>query len=126
MVVFDKIQHHALSARSRPPQDVEDELVELDSEMRRVHNELPPALKPLAMKDSVFDSPNIIVTRLCVTFLYCKCLIVLHRQHVLTNRPGSLRTCYEASGLLVRHFCDSYDEFAPGARWRARGGSCPA
>ncbi|CAI6075695.1 unnamed protein product [Clonostachys chloroleuca] len=116
MVVFDKIQHHALSARSRPPQDVEDELVELDSEIRRVHNGLPPALKPLAMKDSVFDSPNIIVTRLCVTFLYCKCLIVLHRQHVLTNRPGSLRTCYEASGLLVRHFCDSYDEFAPGGQ----------
>ncbi|VUC26912.1 unnamed protein product [Clonostachys rosea] len=116
MVVFDKIQHHALSARSRPPQDVEAELIELDSEMRKVHNELPPALKPLPMKDSVFDSPNIIVTRLCVTFLYCKCLIVLHRQHVLTNRPSSLKTCYEASDMLVRHFCDSYEEFGPGGQ----------
>ncbi|KAH6658085.1 hypothetical protein BKA67DRAFT_557117 [Truncatella angustata] len=111
MVVFEKVLRHTLSASP----DVS-ELDGLDAEIRAVFSALPEPLKPRPIAESVVDSASLIVTRLCVSFVYCKCLCVLHRPYVTQNCPESIAVCYEVASQLVGGFTDAYYEFTAGGQ----------
>jgi hypothetical protein len=74
MMIFDKVLRHALaevpdsggSVLNVTAQDTS-EVNKLDAQLRDLSHRLPPASRPKPMADSVFDSPKIIVTRLCLS-----------------------------------------------------------
>ena len=112
MAVFEKIHRHNLSTGANDSAAVD----ELDSEIRNVYLNFPENLLSRPMADSVVDSPPLIVTRLCVFFVYQKCLCVLHRPHVTRGRVYSTQACYDAASNIVRCFNDTYEEFLPGGQ----------
>ncbi|KAH8682714.1 hypothetical protein BX600DRAFT_479184 [Xylariales sp. PMI_506] len=109
MVIFEKILRHTLS-NCLDASAAE----ELDAEVRQSYASLPPRLQPQTMADSVVDPAHIIVTRLCISFLYLKCLCALHRPYILQNREDSIRVAHQAASNLVGDFVDAYHQFAPG------------
>lgn len=119
MAVLDKILRHAL--QSQQDQDSLGQINILDAEIRNTSSALPDALKWRPMTESVFDTPNMIVTRLCVLFIDCKSRCVLHRPYVLQRRPESIRACYDAASMLLRGFCDAYYEFTPEGQAKTDG-----
>jgi hypothetical protein len=112
MAVFEKIIRHTLSATDRPS----DELEVIEQELRGTYAALPVVFQPRTMADSIVDSPSVVVTRLCVYFIYQKCLCVLHRKHVTRGRQNSVQICYDSALNLVRRFLDIYKEFEPGGQ----------
>ena len=112
MTVFEKVLRHTLSATDRP----HDELEAIDQEIRGTFAELPAVFQPQPMAESIVDSPSVKVTRLCVCFIYQKCLCVLHRKYITRGRQESHRICYTAASDLVRRFLDMYKEFKPGGQ----------
>ena len=112
MTVFEKILRHTLSTEKSESSDVD----ELDTEIRDTYSALPETLHPRAMADAIVDSPSLIVTRLCVFFLYQKCLCVLHRPYVTRGQAYSTQICSDAALNIVRHFHDTYKEFLPGGQ----------
>ncbi|ETS73556.1 hypothetical protein PFICI_14502 [Pestalotiopsis fici W106-1] len=111
MVFLERILRHTLSAQPDPS-----EVDSLDAEVRAVFENLPEYMKPRSVADSVIDSASLMVTRLCVSFIYCKCLCVLHRPYVTQGRPESIVICHDVSLRLVREYVDAYAEFAPGGQ----------
>ncbi|KAI4160833.1 MAG: hypothetical protein LQ342_005358 [Letrouitia transgressa] len=112
MSVFEKIIRHTLSVSDR----LSGELEAIDQEIRDTVAGLPTTFQPRPIMDSVVDSPSLIVTRLCVSFIYQKCLCVLHRKYVTRGRRASLLVCYNSATDLVGQFLDMYKEFEPGGQ----------
>ena len=112
MMIFEKILRHTMSTGSNTSTNIG----ELDAEIRGVYSAFPENLRPRPMTDSIVDSPSLVVTRLCVFFVYQKCLCVLHRPYVLRGQVYSTQICYEAASGIVRSFNDSYQEFLPGGQ----------
>ena len=112
MTVFEKILRHTLSTVTNGSIDVD----ELDNEIRNVYLAFPEILRPRPMADSVVDSSSLTVTRLCVFFIYQKCLCVLHRPYVTRGRMYSIQVCHDAASNIVRYFNDTYKEFLPGGQ----------
>ncbi|MCJ1307615.1 hypothetical protein MMC25_001262 [Agyrium rufum] len=111
MAVFEKIIRHALSTVERP----ESELNALDEELQIVYMSLPAVFNPRSLSQSIVDPASIIITRLCVEFIYQKCLCVLHRKHV-ASRSASFVACHNAAANLVSRFLDVYSAFEPGGQ----------
>lgn len=112
MVVFEKIIRHTLSATDRSI----DELDVIDQELRGTHAALPVVFQPRPIAESIVESPSVVVTRLCVNFIYQKCLCVLHRKHVARGRQNSVQTCHGSASELVKRFLDIYEEFESGGQ----------
>ena len=112
MTVFEKILRHTLSIGTNESAEVD----ELDTEIRNVYSAFPETLRPRPMADSIVDSPSLTVTRLCVFFVYQKCLCVLHRPYVTRGRIYSTQVCCDAASNIVRYFNDMYKEFLPGGQ----------
>ncbi len=112
MVVFEKILRHAMSQSTE--NDLE--LRRLDDELRKTYAALPEILRPRPMANSVVDASYLKVTRLCVVFIYDKCLCVLHRGYAVKGRPESVQVCYDACTDLLGYFCDAYVEFRLGGQ----------
>ena len=112
MTVFEKILRHVLSTGINESTDVNG----LDTEIRNTYMAFPEALRPRPMANSVVDSSSLIVTRLCVFFLYQKCLCVLHRPYVTQGQVYSTEVCCDAAANIVRSFNDVYQEFLPGGQ----------
>ena len=112
MAVFEKILRHTLTQRM----DVSTDVNKLDDEIHRVYFALPDCFSPRPMAASVVDSPSLIVTRLCVFFVYQKSLCVLHRPYILRGRSHSLSICRDAASKIVQHYVDVYKEFLPGGQ----------
>jgi hypothetical protein len=112
MAVFEKIIRHTLSASDNTVSELET----LDQELRDAYKALPPIFHPRSLSESIADSPSIIVTRICVDFIYQKCLCVLHRKYVTRGRVRSIQACYESASNLVSRFSDAYNEFQPGGQ----------
>ncbi|KAH7171263.1 hypothetical protein EDB81DRAFT_865164 [Dactylonectria macrodidyma] len=122
MEVFEKILRHALTLKPKcvdhgPEQLKEEEkLTALDEEISQVYASIPEDLRPREMADSIVDSPWTIVTRLCVSNLYNKCVCVLHRPYAVLGRPQSVSACWTASKAIVRDMIKVYNEFVPGGQ----------
>ena len=112
MVVFEKILRHTMSTGS----NISSNVGELDTEIRGIYSAFPEDLHPRPMTDSIVDSPSLIVTRLCVFFVYQKCLCVLHRPYVVRGQICSAQICCDAASNIVRCLNDSYQEFLPGGQ----------
>ncbi|KAI9708300.1 MAG: hypothetical protein M1820_004004 [Bogoriella megaspora] len=117
MAIFEKVLRHVLSNFDGPVGELE----AIDAELRRTYAALPAVYMPMTMTESVTDSPSLIVTRLCVDFLYQKCLCVLHRKHVIHGRIASIRSCHESSSDIVRRYLDCQKEFEPGGQLETEG-----
>lgn len=109
ITVFEKVLDHSLSTEAKISTDVG----EIDTEIRNTYSARPETLCPRRMADSVVDSPPLLVTRLCVFFVFQKCLYVLHRPYVTRGRVCSPQTCCDAASNIVRYFNDTYKEFVP-------------
>ncbi|KAL9046523.1 MAG: hypothetical protein Q9214_000656 [Letrouitia sp. 1 TL-2023] len=112
MSVFEKVIRHTLAVSDRPSSELE----AIDQEIRDTMAGLPATFQPRSIMDSVVDSPSLIVTRLCVSFIYQKCLCVLHRKYITRERLVSLLVCYNSATDLVGQFLDMYKEFEPGGQ----------
>ncbi|KAB5576143.1 hypothetical protein GE09DRAFT_1169869 [Coniochaeta sp. 2T2.1] len=112
MVVFEKILRHVLTVR--PDMVVDGEIVALDTELRQVRATLPKILERRPMTECLVEPPELIVTRLCVTFLYSKCICVLHRPYVAKGRAESVTACYAAASAIVQDFVDAQKECKSG------------
>ena len=112
MAVFEKILRHTMTTGSNISTNID----ELDTEIRSVYSTFPEDLHPRPMTDSVVDPPSLIVTRLCVFFVYQKCLCVLHRPYVIRGQIYSTQICCDAASNIVRCLNDSYQEFLPGGQ----------
>ena len=112
VIPFEKVIRNSLSTSEEADMQVD----ELDAEIRQTYALLPKILLPRPMAESVVDPPYLTSTRLCVAFMYQKCLCVLHRRYVTQGRTASIQTCYEASTELTRLFVDAYGEFRPGGQ----------
>lgn len=113
MAVFEKIIRHVLSTIDRSNAEL---LELLDLELQSTYAAIPTVLQPRTMDESICDSPSVIVTRLCVSFLYQKCRCVLHQKYVICGRLKSIRICHSSASDILKQFLDSYEEFEPGGQ----------
>ena len=111
MPTFSKVCQHALSVHA----DNED-VSQLDAEIRRVHGTVPEMLRPRSFADSIGDPPFLIVTRIFTDIVHLKSLCVLHRRHMAGGNDFSTTTCVQAASSIVGHFIDIHREFSPGGR----------
>ncbi|KAM0227877.1 hypothetical protein ACHAPO_011166 [Fusarium lateritium] len=114
MTVFDKILQHVLVNRSHEAE--ENDIECLDAELKHVYETLPTPYKPRSIEACITDHPQLIVARLCVSFVYYKSLCVLHRPHIIKFRDKSIRECYTASSALVTDLLRVYEECKPGGQ----------
>lgn len=118
MSTFEKIMRHintAMPINEARMAEVDD----LDAELRHLWNSLPDTLRSRSLSDSLGDTSTLIVTRLCVSFLFRKCLCVLHRPYLVKHRQTSTVACSEASSGLLADFLDVYEEFLPSGQLEA-------
>ncbi|KAF4960901.1 hypothetical protein FSARC_10332 [Fusarium sarcochroum] len=114
MTIFDKILEHVLMPRIHEATDAV--IDSLDAELKSLYNSLPEVYRPRSIADSVIDPPQLIVARLCISFVYYKCLCVLHRPHVTKLRAKSTQEGYTASIALVTDLLHVYEECKPGGQ----------
>lgn len=114
MAIFEQVLRHTLSTFTQP--DDERQLGKLEKEIREIYTGLPAVFQPRPMTDSIVDPPSLIVTRLCVSFIYQKSLVVLHRKYILLQRPHSISVSCQAACDLVGQFLDIFKEFEPGGQ----------
>jgi hypothetical protein len=114
MGVFEKILQQVLLTSTQKPTD--DDVDLLDIEIKTIYDTLPDIYRTRPLNSSVIDSSKLIVTRLCISLIYYKCLCVLHRPHVSKFRANSIRECYVASTALIRIITDVYTECTTGGR----------
>lgn len=112
MAVFEKVLRHTMATGKNISADAD----ELDTKIRNIYSAFPGILRPRPMADSVVDSSSLIVTRLCVFFVYQKCLCVLHRPYVTRGWGYSTQICCDAASNIVQYFNDTYKEFLPGGQ----------
>lgn len=112
MVSFSKVCKHALSFKVKS----EDEILQLDKEIREMHTTIPDVLRTRPVSESIVDSSFLIMTRIYVEFIYLKSLCVLHRKYMTRGNMFSTRCCLEAGTKLVSQFIDIYEEFKPGGQ----------
>ncbi|KAJ5733363.1 hypothetical protein N7493_002149 [Penicillium malachiteum] len=112
MVSFSAACREALSFDEKS----ETQIVELDSEIRRVHSKIPIVLRARPMADSITDPPFLIMVRIYVEFIYLKSLCVLHRKYMSWGNVISTSSCIEAGQRIVSQFITIYREFAPGGQ----------
>lgn len=114
MTIFDKILQHALSNNSKTAEDAD--IDSLDAELKDLYENLPDVYRSRPMERCIVDPPQLIVARLCITFVYHKSLCVLHRPHVAQKRDKSIRQCYQASCTLITYLLEAYEECGPGGQ----------
>lgn len=113
IAVFEKILRHTLTIGKDP---TEEEADALDAELRAVYSSLPPNMFPKTMGESITDTSATIITRLCVSMLYNKCLCALHRPWMLRGRAYSVEAARVSATSLVSQFADAYSSFASGGQ----------
>jgi hypothetical protein len=115
VTVFEKIIRHTLST----PECSQEEVQEIDQELRDTFADLPACYQPRPMADSIVDSPSVMVARLCVCSMYHKSLCVLHRKYITRGNINSIRVSYSAASELIRQFLEVYKEFGAGGQLEA-------
>ncbi|KAL5584098.1 hypothetical protein FOVSG1_015449 [Fusarium oxysporum f. sp. vasinfectum] len=114
MTIFDKILQYTLANALHEATDTG--IDSLDTELKSLYESLPELYRPRPIENCIIDHPQLIVARLCISFVYYKCLCVLHRPHVTKHRDRSIRECYAASSSLVTDLLRVYEECKPGGQ----------
>ena len=112
VAVFEKIVRHAQSMT----EESKEELTRLERDLRNIYASLPDVFRPRLMADSIIDSPSLIVTRMCVTFIYHKSLLALHRKYALRGNRNSILNTYKSASELLNDLVETYHEFRPGGQ----------
>ncbi|KUJ20226.1 uncharacterized protein LY89DRAFT_695732 [Mollisia scopiformis] len=107
---FYKVCQHALSFKDKS----EEEIRNLDEEIRRMHDMTPEVLRVRPLSESIVDPAYLVMTRIFVEFIYLKSLCALHRRYMARGNVFSTGACVEAGTTLVRQFIEVYSEFRPG------------
>ncbi|KAJ4115396.1 hypothetical protein NW768_011248 [Fusarium equiseti] len=114
MTIFDKILQHALGHPSN--RAINAHIDSLDAELKALYESLPDLYRSRPMENCIVDPPQLIVARLCISFIYYKSLCVLHRPHVIQKRDKSIQQCYLASSALITYLLQVYEECKPGGQ----------
>ena len=114
MTIFDKILQHAPSNNSKTAEDAQ--IDSLEAELKDLYESIPDLYRSRPIGSCIVDPPQLIVARLCITFVYHKCLCVLHRPHVPQKREKSIQQCYQASSTLINYLLEVYEECKPGGQ----------
>ncbi|KIW98656.1 uncharacterized protein Z519_00317 [Cladophialophora bantiana CBS 173.52] len=113
MTTFGKVCSHALSFRDCSQQEVMD----LDREVRAVYATVPEILHIRPMSQSFADPSYLVMVRTNCEFLYQKSLLVLHRKYMTQGtHPTSTEACTDAAMAITRHMLDLHKEFKPGGQ----------
>ncbi|KIW29637.1 uncharacterized protein PV07_05440 [Cladophialophora immunda] len=113
MTTFGKVCSHALSFRDYSQQEVMD----LDREVRAVYATVPKILHIRPMSQSFADPSYLIMVRTNCEFLYQKSLLVLHRKYMTQGtHPTSTKVCTDAAIAITRHMLDLHKELKPGGQ----------
>ncbi|KAF2674450.1 hypothetical protein BT63DRAFT_449441 [Microthyrium microscopicum] len=92
-------------------------VMDLDRELRRVHEAIPPHLKMRAVDESIRDPPNAILKRYIMEIMYLKFICLLHRKYSGCPRyPFSKRTCVESAMEILAYQATIFTEQRPGGR----------
>lgn len=111
MPTFSKVCQHALSVHAD-----NGDVLQLDTDIRRMHDTVPEMLRPRSLADSIGDPPFLIITRIFTEIVHLKSLCVLHRRHMADGNDFSTRTCLQAASRIVSHFVDMHHELSPGGQ----------
>lgn len=112
MVSFYQVCRDALSFHEKS----HTEILQLDSEIRRMYTTIPSVLRTRRLAESLADPPFLIMTRIYVEFIYLKSLCVFHRKYMTRGNRLSTESCMEAGQRLVRQFIEIYSELSPGGQ----------
>lgn len=115
MISFGKVCQDALSFKEKS----ESEILQLDDEIRRMHEMTPHILRTRPLPDSITDPAYLVMTRIYVEFIYLKSLCALHRRYMARGNAFSTYSCVDAGKKLVSQFIDIYREFSPGGQLHA-------
>ncbi|CZR58897.1 related to transcription activator protein acu-15 [Phialocephala subalpina] len=115
MVSFGKVCQDVLSLKEKS----ESEILQLDDEIRQMHEMTPHVLQTRPLSESITDPAYLVMTRIYVEFIYLKSLCALHRRYMARGNAFSTRTCVDAGKKLVSQFIDMYKEFSPGGQLHA-------
>ncbi len=115
MTVFERILRNSLSTDPMSVNNVD----ELNSELESTYYSLPEILRPRSVSDALVDSSTLVVTRLCVLFVYEKCRCVLHRGSAVLGNSTSVQLSYDASSHLVAYFLDIFPDLQPGGQFES-------
>ncbi|KAN0078604.1 Fungal specific transcription factor domain containing protein [Elaphomyces granulatus] len=117
MSIFGNISDLAYSRKPGPY----DEVLELDKRLQEAHDLMPSFLKMPPMNACLTDTPDLIMRRYILEFLFQKARCVLHRKYLAETRSElrytySRWTCINAAKEILRHQTDLFLEMQPGGR----------
>lgn len=116
MTSFGRVCAQALSFRN----STQKEIMELDAEVRAVHQTVPDTLRIRPMSQSFADPPYLVMVRLNCEFLFQKSICVLHRKYMTQGGyPASTEACTDAAVSITKHMLDLHKEFKPGGQLHA-------
>ena len=104
--LLKRVMRHALSVRS-PSYE---ETMRLDSELHKMHSEIPSSLQMRPLSVSFTDQPHMILKRLHIALLYLKSLCILHRNQDKSNPSFaySRKTCADAALQILTYQAEIY------------------
>lgn len=112
MPVFARICQAALSLRIK----TEEEVMELDAEVRLAYAKIPDVLRWRSVGESIADPPFLIMCRIFLELLYLKSVCILHRRYMMRSSARSLCQCVDSASSIVRRVVDIHREFQPGGQ----------
>lgn len=90
------------------------EVLQLDARLKELYGMIPPPLRYRTMSESIADSPNTIMDRYNIDFIYQKCRCDLHRRYLAQHRMDpafaySRKECLDAARAVLQHQSDIFE-----------------
>ncbi|CAI6332154.1 unnamed protein product [Periconia digitata] len=100
-----------------------EEIMNLDSQTRELHDSISPHLKIRSMDESARDPSTLIMQRFTLDLLYLKIIATLHRKFLAVSRVNprfmySRKAVIDASMTMLQHQATLHRECQPGGRLR--------
>lgn len=98
------------------------DVIGLDSDLRGLHDDVPPNLRYRPIRESSFaDAPDIIVRRMVVEIMHLKGMCVLHRRYLTLGRENAVydrsrEACRDASLRLLDLHAEFDEQSGDGGR----------
>lgn len=112
MRIFGKICRQALAFEEAS----EEEIMRLDSLVRKEYESIPAPLRIRSMSQSFTDPSSLVMVRINCEFLFQKSICVLHRKRMERGNVYSRDACVNAAVAIMGHLIDLNKEFQPGGQ----------